>query len=119
MSGRLGPGFAVFNYHVNDAQAKARKIFITTFGREKWDETVGPLEESGIMAIFDQELTLYYTFYITTVTLIVNGDVIVPPCPACAGNGKTVQLRADSNPVPWVPGSYADSVIIRDCAACA
>jgi len=119
MSGRLGPGFAVFNYHVNDAKNQARKIFIANFGREKWDETVGPLEESGIMAIFDQEPDLYRTFYITTVTLIVNGDVTVPPCAACAGNGKTVQLYADSDPVPWVPGSYAEDVIIRDCAACA
>ena len=78
MSGRLSPGFAVFNYHVNDARNQARKIFIATFGQEEWDNWLRPLEETGIMAIFDQEQTLYYTFYITTVTLIVNGDVIVP-----------------------------------------
>lgn len=78
MSGRLSPGVAVFNYHVNDAQAKARKIFIAAFGRGIWNELIQPLEEGGIMAIFNQELTMHTAFYITTVTLIVNGDVTVP-----------------------------------------
>lgn len=78
MPERLSPGFAVFNYHVNDAKDHAREIFIETFGQEKWDEVLHPLETGGIMAIFDQEPTLWTAFYITTVTLIVNGDLIVP-----------------------------------------
>jgi hypothetical protein len=73
----------VFNLHVNDAQDKAREIFIAQYGQDKWDAVLAPLERDGIMAIFEQELTFEIAFYITTIMLIVNEDVTVPDaCPA-------------------------------------
>jgi hypothetical protein len=78
---RLDPGFAVFNLHLNDAGTKARKIFITQYGQDKWDAVLAPLERDGIMAIFEQELTFEIAFYITTIMLIANGDVTVPDAP--------------------------------------
>lgn len=77
MTERMGAGFAVFNLHVNDAGDKAKRIFIANFGQDKWDEVMQPLEDTGIMSVFDQEPTPFLSFYITTVMLLVNGDVTV------------------------------------------
>ena len=83
MTERMSPGFAVFNLHVNDAGTKAKKIFIKNFGQAKWDEVMQPLEEAGIMSVFSYDRNLpdfvLVSFYITTVTLLVNGDVVEPP----------------------------------------
>lgn len=77
MTERMGTVFAVFNLHVNDAGEKAKRIFIANFGQDMWDEVMQPLEDAGIMSIFDQEPTPFLSFYITTVLLLVNGDVTV------------------------------------------
>lgn len=74
---RLDPGFSLFNYHVNDAKDKARELFIRVFGEQAWEDEIQPYEESGIMAITSKPPTFYTAFYITAVTLIVNGDVTV------------------------------------------
>lgn len=77
MTERMSAGFALFNRHVNDAGDKAKQIFLASFGQDKWDEEVQPLEDAGIMSIFDMEPTPFLSFYITTVMLLVNGDVMV------------------------------------------
>lgn len=78
MTERMSPGVAVFNLHVSDAGVKAKAIFIATFGQDKWDQKIQPLEDAGIMCIFDGELTFWEGFYVALVTALVNGDVVTP-----------------------------------------
>ena len=77
MTGRMDPGFALFNYHVNDAAEKAKELFIRTFGEEKWQAEIQPFVDTGVMAILNEPVTFYTGFYVAAVTLIVNGDVDV------------------------------------------
>ena len=77
MTERMSVGFAVFNQHISDAAAKARDLFIRTFGQETWDRELEPYARNGIMAIFEKDFTFYTGFYAIAVMLIVNGDVEV------------------------------------------
>jgi hypothetical protein len=82
MADRLDAMFSVFNRHANNAEGKARAIFIAQFGQAKWDEVIAPNDEDeggeGIMTIFGPKPDFYVYFYVTTVMLIVNGDLDVP-----------------------------------------
>jgi hypothetical protein len=109
MTERMDPGFAVFNLHINDARPKAEAIFIAQFGQEKWDEVIRPLETAGIMSVFGQNLTFEIMFYITTIMLVVNGDLDVPAAkdagPGAANEFGEQLRRGMEEGHPLVPGS--------------
>lgn len=72
------PQLAVFNQHVNDAEKTAMKVIKPMLSEEAYAE-LEALQESGIMAIFDQEPDFHTGGYVALVTAIVNGDLVVPP----------------------------------------
>ena len=76
MPERMSPYFAVFNFHINDARDKAKKLFVKTFGQEAWDKEIQHYVTNGVMEIFSiPHPDFMVMFYVAAVTMIVNGDV--------------------------------------------
>lgn len=72
---RMGPGFAVFNSHKNDAHDNALRILDASFPKMAY-EIREIAEEEGIMVIFNREPTPATSAYVTLVTAFVNGDIV-------------------------------------------
>lgn len=80
---RMGPYFAVFNSHINDAINRADKEFKAQFGEDKFNEWIRPRHEDGIMTVFhgpsrDSSNPKVEAFYqgawIALCTFFVEGD---------------------------------------------
>lgn len=74
--------FSVFNGHVNDANKRARELMRAI--APDWLEKVEEIETkgNGIMAIFDQNVTVEVMMYCSMVAAYVNewrGDIEMPP----------------------------------------
>src|SRR6185503_4859330 len=65
-------GFAVFNCHLNNAKAKAKRRFKKKFGAEVWKLEIQPFLNKGIMSIFEQEPNDHTLWYVDEITAIVN-----------------------------------------------
>lgn len=72
---RIDARVAVFNCHLNDAENRANAEFIAQFGQEKFDETIAPLHEAGVMGIFNEAPTIYTMAWVTLCAAYVNEDV--------------------------------------------
>lgn len=70
----MSPQFAVFNQHINDAEAKARKIFIAEYGLKTWHAKIVDVAQKGggIMTIFNEPPNEWTKFYVDAVMLFVN-----------------------------------------------
>ena len=97
----LDPQFALFNSHKNDAFTKVKTDFIRILGQDDWDEYIQPIQDEGIMAIFNQEPTREAYWFVMRVTMYVNenmscemGDEIITFCPAWH---KETMERFDEN----------------------
>ena len=97
----LDPQFALFNSHKNDAHSKAKADFIRIEGQDDWDEYIQPIQDEGIMAIFNQEPTREAYWFVMRVTMYVNenmsyewDDEIGTFCPAWH---KETMERFDEN----------------------
>ncbi len=71
----MDPQFALFNSHKNDAHSKAKADFIRIEGQDDWDEYIQPIEDEGIMAIFNQEPTREGYWFVMRVTMYVNENM--------------------------------------------
>jgi hypothetical protein len=73
MTNLLTPNFAVFNGHINDADARARRV-LREQGMGQWLSEVETIEHTngGIMAIFNREPTAATAAYVALVTAFVN-----------------------------------------------
>ena len=71
----LDPQFALFNSHKNDAFTKVKTDFIRILGQDDWDEYIQPIQDEGIMAIFNQEPTREAYWFVMRVTMYVNENM--------------------------------------------
>lgn len=69
---RMDAGFSVFNCHLNNAKERADKEFIAQFGQEAYDSSIAPLDEAGIMSIFNDVPTPHTAVWVALVTAYVN-----------------------------------------------
>lgn len=74
MAERLGPNWAVFNQHCNDAGDRAMAILDEFY--PSWGKEVRDIEKkgNGIMAIFDEKPIPATAAYTMLVTAFVNED---------------------------------------------
>lgn len=64
--------FAVFNCHVNNARARARRAFIAKYGRPAYMKVIYPYWRRGIMSIFHDKPTEHTKFFVDKITEFVN-----------------------------------------------
>ena len=72
MAERMGPTWAVFNGHSNDASDRAVAILEEFY--PSWAEEIKKAQEKGIMVIFDKEPTPATAAFSMLVTAFVNED---------------------------------------------
>lgn len=72
MAERMGPTWAVFNGHSNDASDRAVAILEEFY--PSWAEEIAKAQEEGIMVIFDKEPTPATAAFSMLVTAFVNED---------------------------------------------
>ena len=63
---------ATFNCHINHAQDKARKDFISHYGRPVYMKQIYPYIRKGIMSIFHDPPNEYTQFFVDTIHKYVN-----------------------------------------------
>ena len=66
----MGPGFALFNDHVNGASVKAKRAFIQWNGQAAWDKHIQPYVDEGIMGLPNKNR--YHRFYVQMTFAFVN-----------------------------------------------
>ena len=71
----MSPGFALFNSHKNDAYNKAKTDMIRILGQDDWDEYIQPIQNEGIMAIFDGDPIHETYWFVMRVTMYVNENM--------------------------------------------
>lgn len=64
--------FAVFNYHINKVDIKAKKNYIKKYDKKSWKKCVQPFINKGVMSIFDVPPTEHTLFYVQQVHKYVN-----------------------------------------------
>ncbi len=71
-SSKMSTCFAVFNCHINHAQDKARKAFISKYGKPCYMKEVHPTVREGLMSIFNHKPNSFTTYFVAKIKHFVN-----------------------------------------------
>lgn len=74
----MDEGFALFNWHVNNANRRIKKEFVAKYGQKAWDRHIKPHVKQGIMSIFETKPNRYKVWFVKRVQEMVNEGATPP-----------------------------------------